>query len=504
MSGKQAKAKRKIAKNVDGNADFQFGGVINGTHPDRFSLSNVRCFAEEQRVPIRPITLLVGENSAGKTTFLGAYSIFHRLAMKNDANSAPPPKFIAFDEPPFHMGAFRDIVRSPIGKRAPLPQFTMGGSIPFCLRNGDKSRIDVAYSFREGGSEPIVSEVSLGFQSGAVVKAARKTSDHDILLDVEISGPGFRMQKFVEFSRTMPLWTINFALTADFMPTAGVMAGSENEMLAEIRNAFCMREPNQKLRDLLQRNSYSYGTGLLEGSGTVAFAPGCVEPKRTYNPESIEFSPTGRHTPMLLAELFRTRKAEWEDLRKRLVAFGKESGMFSDFKVKGLGAQVNNPFQIQVKAGKLSNIIDVGHGVGQIYPLLTQIMRESQLGKRCAFLLQDPELALHPRAQAALASFLVNAARNDGHAFLIETHGDAIIDRVRICVSNGLIPPEDVVILYFEAQPRGNVKIHPIRMDKMANLLDAPKGYRKFFMDEGNLLLGFKKLPKGQSRVRNR
>ena len=52
--------------------------------------------------------------------------------------------------------------------------------------------MNVAYSWR--GKLDLIydlfQEVSLGFQSGAVVKAARKTSDHDILLDVEISGPG--------------------------------------------------------------------------------------------------------------------------------------------------------------------------------------------------------------------------------------------------------------------------------------------------------------------------
>ena len=34
-------------------------------------LQDVRCFQDEQRGRLRPITLLVGENSTGKTTFLG-------------------------------------------------------------------------------------------------------------------------------------------------------------------------------------------------------------------------------------------------------------------------------------------------------------------------------------------------------------------------------------------------------------------------------------------------
>jgi hypothetical protein len=37
-------------------------------------LENVRCFAGEHTVRIRPLTILVGENSSGKSTFLAALS----------------------------------------------------------------------------------------------------------------------------------------------------------------------------------------------------------------------------------------------------------------------------------------------------------------------------------------------------------------------------------------------------------------------------------------------
>ena len=43
--------------------------------PREFMLTDVRCFEGEQRARLRPITLLVGENSTGKTTFLGCYNV---------------------------------------------------------------------------------------------------------------------------------------------------------------------------------------------------------------------------------------------------------------------------------------------------------------------------------------------------------------------------------------------------------------------------------------------
>ena len=61
-----------------------------------------------------------------------------------------------------------------------------------------------------------------------------------------------------------------------------------------------------------------------------------------------------------------------------------------------------------------------------------------------------------------------------------------------------------MVILYFEPQSGGDVKIHPIWLDEVANMRGAPKGYRDFFVKEDDLLLGFKKLPKGRGHVRHR
>ena len=58
--------------------------------PGDLTLQDVRCFQGEQRGSLRPITLLVGENSTGKTTFLGCYHIVD--ASRMGAFLADPPE----------------------------------------------------------------------------------------------------------------------------------------------------------------------------------------------------------------------------------------------------------------------------------------------------------------------------------------------------------------------------------------------------------------------------
>ena len=520
MSGSgQAKAKKKSAKKKVANSVPAPGEA----RPEEFIIGNVRCFAEEQRVPIRPITLLVGANSTGKTTFMGGYRVLHNLTASPFFPGggvdlamlvAPLP---SFNDEPFCMGAFRDIVNHGILKR-PAPSFQLGAKIPFWVMAQEHKKVgkirqhvaskswrgnlDLIYSFQEVGASAVAHRATVRFSNGEKIDLVVGKD-----LDKHGLGKGFHHLAIVDpcTGRQVNVGNVSRPMRAHEIATALSAIHPQLESKAQ--------KGLKNIEEMLNRQFYPdcpkemslYLRFLDHQSAEYSLAPIRSKPKRTYNPASDDYNPEGDHIPMILAQLSRSSQKEWEFLRQRLVAFGKESGMFSDFKVKGLGKHVSDPFQIHVKAaGVMSNLIDVGYGVGQIYPLLVQIMRATQRKVRATFLLQEPEVHLHPQAQAALTSFLVKSVKDDGHAFIMETHGDAIIDRVRICVSNGLIPPEDVVILYFETQPRGNVKIHPIRMDKMANLLDAPKGYRKFFMDEGNLLLGFKKLPKGGSRVRNR
>ena len=229
----------------------------------------------------------------------------------------------------------------------------------------------------------------------------------------------------------------------------------------------------------------------------IPVAPLRSKPKRTYDPVRETASPEGDHIPMLMMRLDHTDKDHWNSLHADLVEFGSDAGLFSDIKVRRHGKQMSDPFQLQVKvrSSHYANIVDVGYGVGQSLPILVDIMaandRRSRLRRHeRTFLLQQPEVHLHPRGQAQLASLFIKALKNRRNRFLIETHSDYIVDRVRISVRQRLLKPDDVSILYFE--PKGNaVEIHNMSLDGNGNLEGAPPGYREFFLRETNELLGF-------------
>ena len=167
--------------------------------------------------------------------------------------------------------------------------------------------------------------------------------------------------------------------------------------------------------------------------------------------------------------------------------------MFDEISIRSFGKKDSEPFQVQVRKyahtlkGPMRNLIDVGYGVSQAIPVLTELLR-----KDCSpiLLLQQPEVHLHPSAQAALGSLFCNIAGPE-RQLVVETHSDHLLDRVRMEIRDGTgaLRPDDVSVLFFE---RGelDVQIHSLRIDKDGNVLDAPETYRSFFLEETTRSLG--------------
>ena len=218
-----------------------------------------------------------------------------------------------------------------------------------------------------------------------------------------------------------------------------------------------------------------------------ASAPVRSKPRRTYDPARPTPDPEGDYVPMYLADVYSRDKRTWGVLKKLLEGYGKASGMFGELSIKRLGDKEGEPFQVQVRksGGRLKgpwrNLIDVGYGVSQALPVITELLREDAPN---TFLLQQPEVHLHPMAQAALGSLFCRVAGPD-RQLIVETHSDYLLDRVRMEVRDARteLTPDDVSLLFFERDEL-DVQIHSLRIDQEGNILNTPDGYRSFFMVE--------------------
>ena len=452
--------------------------------PRELILQDVRCFKGTQRGRLRPVTLLVGENSTGKTTFLGCYRILHQVLSRREVDI---DEWVDFNEQPFLMGSFRDIVRSRRGRSGRIDEFRIG-----LTAGPDKGaqQYEIVAAFSEEGSQPVVSSLRYTFDSGDFLELCRGDSG-----DTRFVIPDYEVKLDYPFG----IAKVVLGMLTSGGPKLPLPQEAGMRPIIDYLDKVLPKQGTGRGRNARRRRP---GLRFPMGAEVIPVAPLRSKPKRTYDPVRETASADGEHIPMLMMRLDRTDKSHWNSLHDSLIEFGRGSGLFDDIKVKRHGKQMSDPFQLQVKvrSGPLANIMDVGYGVSQSLPILVDVLAAEasgadpgpvrRAGEGRTFLLQQPEVHLHPRGQAELASLLVESFRSRGNRFLIETHSDYIIDRVRIGVREGILNAGDVSILYFE--PKGNsVVIHSMTLDQHGNLQDVPAGYRDFFAKETDRLLGF-------------
>ena len=437
-----------------------------------FTLRNFRSFRDAGPVLIRPLTVVVGENSTGKSSFLAVL----RIALEMVQGDLNPN----FNRDPFFLGAYDQIAhyRGGRGGRSPSFGFTLEATISNHRRRNLPSSYKATYvaHFVKAVSQPSLAEVRVSCDNyGIRIKGIGQVTPSISLHFPSWTGelPSRISEMFIRY----PSAPLNLPLFLGFLSRRVRFEFSPELEMPEIRET----EVNL-FSEMWRLAAQEFGPPPL------AMAPVRTKPERTYNPIEDRQTPEGAHMPMVLAKTFLTNRQKWESLQSSLNQFGNLSGLFEQINLKTLGRSASDPFQIMVKmAGPRSNLIDVGYGVSQVLPIVVDILTSEEAHN---YLLQQPEVHLHPRGQAELASFLAAIVKNTDNWLTIETHSDYIIDRLRADIRDKKhILPDQVSVLFLE-RIGIETNIHQMFIDEDGNLQNAPGVYRRFTLQEERRLLG--------------
>jgi AAA ATPase domain len=126
------------------------------------------------------------------------------------------------------------------------------------------------------------------------------------------------------------------------------------------------------------------------------------------------------------------------------------------------------------------NLADAGSGLAQVLPILVQCALDRIYGdpsRTPLQIIEEPEMHLHPGAHAELADLYLRTARETGTRFLVETHSETLLLRLRRRVAEGDCRPDEVGV-YVVEQSDGVSTVRQIDLDSLGNLGDAwPEGY---------------------------
>jgi len=153
-----------------------------------------------------------------------------------------------------------------------------------------------------------------------------------------------------------------------------------------------------------------------------------------------------------------------------------------------------NETQIQIRVdqqptisekNRFINIADVGMGVSQVLPVLVSLLvaREGQL-----VYVEQPEIHLHPRAQTRLADVLVEAA-NRGVRVVVETHSQLLLLALQARIAEDQIDPDRMMLHWFSRREDGVTEVDSQVPDEKGAFGDWPEDFSEVEMEAENRYL---------------
>lgn len=436
-------------------------------------VDNFRGF-QETLLPIKDVNFFVGENSTGKTSLLALFNLFHspNFWMFGQFSSGEvEPKEVelgnyedivsmhAKDKKYFHVGALTSLEKDKRGRyEAFLMTFSERAGMPRIHR----------YTFVGANRK---TEVKFRGQKAfyRIGKAESISEDYSSVRELFVQWLKSHKKEIGGFKELRGLRRLPRSIAVVNALIQAIMKG-ETASASKIPFAVAVAWPEA------YRNF-------------VWLAPIRTKSQAIYSKYDTPSSPEGHHTPYSIKRLLESRETAVE-FKGFVEKFGKESGLFDSVNIKRYGRRKAVPFEVDiVLSGESTKITNVGYGVSQALPIIVAIFEEH---KGSAYAIQQPEIHLHPRAQAALGDLFFNITIMDKKQFIVETHSDFIIDRFRMNFrrKKKKAKPKSQIV-YFENSSEGNV-LNILDIDEEGNLpKEQPKGYRGFFLKEDLRVLGY-------------
>jgi hypothetical protein len=406
------------------------------------TFENYKSFEKRETIKVRPLTILIGRNSSGKS----AVSRLPLLLMRAMNSKNETPLELEFDGLDFG-GSFVDLIHN----RSPHGAIHLGGKFERNLTNGQKSEfkfIAKIQHFKE-----------INFQ---IVDEFDFIIDNNPSLSLKWVGkdPVVDKMKYlnIESNKSKKVLFKGLLPPQYFYTKKGV------EFITKE-----ITKPNYlgPFRDYPQR-SYRIPTGVISDTGI-----------------------SGSNAPdLLMDDVLRGKGIILEAVSKWFQEFTR--GWVLDLSVEGDRFSIIMRDSQNVSA---INIVDVGAGIAQVLPIAVQRFYEKITAKYCKIeVVEQPELHLHPAAHGDVADLYIDAVNdNNDSRFFIETHSENFILRIRRRIAEGKLSPNDVIIYWINYDLKHGEPLQEITITKNGEVDNWPRGV---FSEDFDELINLRKAQK--------
>ena len=394
----------------------------------KIAVKGFKSIAEECEIDIRPLTILAGANSSGKS------SIMQPLLMLKQTLEAP------YDPGPLLIDG-------------PNVQFTEISQFLSTLSNKKgKDRFQVRIETHKSN---VFNTVRTTFRKG-------KNGIEIVEMTKENSGP----------DQTSSIESVT--LYPEMLPEEIKSLGNQDSAFKNfdiVKRSRCFLYLGSQYSSSLYEVTYGFGAYIFN----TIHLPGLRgNPERTY-----KFTSTGPRYPGTFENYAASVIHEWQetkDERLKTVINALQTlrltGIVGTKRVGDVGieVQVGRSQYKNTDETDIVNIADVGFGVSQVLPVVVALTAAEQ--GRLVYL-EQPELHLHPRAQVALAQVIADAAKR-GVRVVAETHSSLLLLAVQTLVAEGDLSPELVKLHWFTRREDGTTEVNSVDLDEAGAYGDWP------------------------------
>lgn len=425
-------------------------------------IQNLRSIKNTEIIPLNALTVLLGQNSSGKSTFLRIFPLLKQSIEKKTSG------------PILWFGDYVDF-----------------GDFDVAVRKGEK---EISFQFeielpKNGHPEKFI---QLGNETVFIINFSMRNNEKDKTYVKHLTITSSKNKINISYNSAGLITSFlknnkNLIKLEDKLTYKSDMTSSKSGII-EMTSSLFIPEYNKENHGVMLLLSIldEYLAETIKNFHYIKPIRAIAE--RSYRKQDLsvtEIDPHGNNLFMFIENL---SEKELKNFQK----WTEKSFDFYPYTVKnGVNIEVR---LVDTKTGNDFNVADRGFGFSQILPIVTQlwhiILKEtSNNNEKTAttpiiFAIEQPELHLHPYLQSQLTDCFIETikyAKEKGVELklIIETHSQTIVNRIGHRIINEDFSENDVSIVLFEADEaeKNSTSVFVSKYNKQGFLENWPIGF---------------------------
>lgn len=431
---------------------------------------NFKAF-EDQEFKIKPITVILGPNNSGKSSFLSLLRILAQTIKSYDTNV----QFL-LNGPLGDFGTYKDIVFG--NSKSKLIEVELVLSAGQRIKNKHKIsapdyKIKLKVGFRSAIKEIVTREISVQADKKTIFCSKysdeserhliNKVNSHEIPPSLRsVISQGYRLFHFLPHS----------------MFFSGERKSQESSLME-----FLKEDDIETLSDL--SGFFEPLFRFLEGVEYVGSMR--LPPSRSYmlsGERHEKVGVNGQNAASILAMDSLRKGKKSKKIKEKVAEWLRGSMLAKDLKIE---YESDRNYEIRIQnysSGESQNFVDVGYGVSQVVPIL---VAGYNLDQRDTLIVEEPEIHLHPQAQAELGKFFLDLYADKINS-IVETHSEYLVVRLQQYVAQGLISRDDIVFYFIRSGSDGKEVVELCLDEKGVFTSEWPGGFFPQRLEEAKKL----------------